>query len=227
MKPLRFRVVPVVAMATILSACTGGSPEPVVSSQAGPPSPSFHPTAPSPQAAVDLLRDAWRHDDRGGATRIAPETVVATLFRVSPRGWSSPRFSDGAFHLSKRGVPGRMDWSVQGIGTGYFVNVVTVPPIPLRVADITGRVWGLYLAAGGSGYSQLAAASSELQDLGLTSGAIALLPASCQSSVPERLEIPSSFSTVAVFFQRKSEAEAFRSKLDFPPIGLLKVSLHC
>jgi hypothetical protein len=117
-----------------------------------------------------------------------------------------------------------MEWRVQNLGTGYYVNVVDVPPIPLAIAHLKGPAWGLYVAAGGSGYSQLAAASTQLQEVGLGSSFIATFPASCQSSVAERLEIPASFYTVAVFFERKSEAQEFEDDLGFPPLELLKVS---
>jgi hypothetical protein len=178
--------------------------------------------------AADLLRDAWRHDDREEAARVAPDGIVETLFRVAPRGWGAPRFSGGVFRLQKRGIPGSIQWRVQNLGTGWFVSVVDVPPIPLPVDHLGGPAWGLYVAAGGSGYSQLAAASVQLQDVGLSTSFIATWPASCQSSVADRLEIPAGFYTVAVFFERKSEANAFEDDLGFPPLGVLKVNkLDC
>jgi hypothetical protein len=50
---------------------------------------------------------------------------------------------------------------------------------------------------------------------------------SCQSPAAEKLGVPSSYYTVAVFFQRKAEAEAFADDLSFPPIGLFKVQPTC
>jgi hypothetical protein len=121
-----------------------------------------------------------------------------------------------------------MEWRVQSIGSGWFVNVVEAPPIPLTVTDLRGPVWGLYVAAGGSGYSQLAAASAQLQDVGLSVRYIATFPASCQSKVAEGLGIPAGFYTVAVFFKEKSEAKTFGDDLGFPPLDVLKVTkLDC
>jgi hypothetical protein len=191
------------------------------------PSPSFRPAAATPTQAVDELEQAWTHADRTAAAQVASQEVVSALFDVSPKGWSDPKCKQGLCRLKKMGVLGAMTWSVQGGSTGYFVNNASIPPIPLEIAHLPKPVWGLYLAAGGSGYSQLAAATSQLEGLGLTSQTIGQLVASCQSPVPEGLQIPASFYTVAVFFQRKAEAEAFRGELDFPALGLLKVKVTC
>jgi hypothetical protein len=177
--------------------------------------------------AVDLLDKAWMKRDSAAARTVASAEVVSSLLALSPKGWGPPRFANGVFRLRKHGVPGFMEWTVQSVGTGFVVNVVDIPPIPLAVAHLPKPVWGLYLAAGGSGYSQLAAATAELQKLGMTSATIAQLPASCQPPAADRLQIPSSFTTIAVFFQDKSEAETFQAELDFPAIGLVKVSVTC
>lgn len=177
--------------------------------------------------AVDLLDEAWAKGDSAAAGKVASAEVASSLLGLSPKGWGPPRFANGVFRLRKHGVPGFMEWTVQSVGSGFLVNVVDIPPIPLVVSHLPDTVWGLYLAAGGSGYSQLAAATSELQKLGMTSATIAQLPASCQLPAADRLQIPSSFTTISVFFKRKSEAEEFQAELDFPAIGLVKVSVSC
>lgn len=207
-----------------LTACSGSTPP-------GPPgaspSPSFTPAAATPAQAVEDLRAAWVKGDRASAAAVAAVDVVSELFAVSAKGWSRPRCTEGRCRLKKDGVPGAMLWTVQGGSTGYQVNGVTIPPIPLAVAHLPKPVWGLYLAAGGTGYSQLAAAAAQLENLGMNGDTIAELPASCQAPAADRLQIPASFTTVAVFFREMSEGEAFRSELDFPALGLIKVKVTC
>ncbi|HEX9235436.1 MAG TPA: hypothetical protein VF972_04085, partial [Actinomycetota bacterium] len=177
--------------------------------------------------AVAALRKAWTTGDRAAAGDDAPADVLNVLFSVPPKGWGSPHCKEGICRLRKTGVPGSMTWMVEGGSSGYFVGEVDVPPIPLAVAHLPKPVWGLYLAAGGSGYSQLAAATAQLQALGMSGQTIGNLPVSCQSSVAERLQVPAGFYTIVVFFRRKSEAQTFESGLHFPPIGLLKVTVRC
>jgi len=211
-------------MAALAAAgCSSPSPSPAEVS----PSPSFRPAAATPTEAVHGLETAWTHNDKEAAAEVASEEVVSALFAISPKGWSEPKCKEGTCRLKKEGVPGAMTWAVQGGSTGYFVNNASIPPIPLAVSHLPKPVWGLYLAAGGSGYSQLAAATSELEDLGLTTETIAQLPASCQSPAADRLEIPTSFYTVTVFFQSKSEGEVFQDELEFPALGLFKVKVTC
>jgi hypothetical protein len=215
----------IAVMLAVGTSCTG-NPTPAPSAPASA-SPSPHPVATTPTMAVDLLDKAWTDGDRAAAAEVAQEEALSNLFDVSPKGWGPPRFASGVFRLRKHGVPGFMEWMVQSVGTGFVVNVVDIPPIPLAVAHLPKPVWGLYLAAGGSGYSQLAAATAELQNLGMTTATIAQLPASCQPPAADRLQIPSSFTTIAVFFRSKSEAETFEAELDFPPIGVVRVSVGC
>jgi hypothetical protein len=216
---------PPLAMLTLalFVACTApNGPPPQIDT-----GPSFRPAAVSPTQAVNDLRAAWTSGDRAAADKVAGEDVVSELFAVAPKGWSRPKCKEGQCRFKKKGVPGAMIWTVQGGSTGYLVNGVTIPPIPLPVAHLPRPVWGLYLAAGGSGYSQLAAATAQLENLGMTTATIAQLLASCQPPAADRLQIPPSFYTVAVFFRQKSEGEAFRDELDFPALGLIKVEVDC
>src|SRR5439155_6658579 len=102
--------------------------------------------------AVDMLDRAWKHDDRAGAKAVAPDDVIRQLFAVPAKGWTKPKCKSGECKLKKSGVPGPIKWAVQGGSTGYFVNVVEIPPIPLSVKEAKGRpAWALYLAVGPSG----------------------------------------------------------------------------
>lgn len=215
-----------IAITAVMAAgCTaGGSP-----GQASGPSasPSFRPAALSPTEAARLFDEAWSRDDRKAANEVASGPVVAAMFRVDPKGWSDPRCKQGVCRLKKPGVPGQIEWSIVGGPAGYHVSRAEVPPIPLEVARLTDKPWGLYLAAGGSGSSQLVATAAELEGLGLNGRTIATLLVSCQSPAAEKLQVPSSYYTVSVFFDRKAEAEAFADGLAFPPIGLFKVQVTC
>jgi hypothetical protein len=177
--------------------------------------------------AARLFDEAWSRDDRKAANQVASGPVVAAMFRVDPRGWGEPRCAEGLCRLKKSGVPGQIEWSIVGGPAGYQVSRAEIPPLPLDVARLTGKPWGLYLAAGSSGSSQLVATAGELEELGLNEHTIATLLVSCQSPAAEELQVPASYYTVSVFFGRKNEAEAFADGLAFPPIGLFKVRVTC
>jgi hypothetical protein len=215
-----------VTAALWLTACTGGGGS---SGQApGPsPSPSFTPVAKTRTEAARLFNQAWSGGDRKAANQVASGSVVAAMFRVDPRGWGDPTCKEGVCRLKKSGIPGQIEWGIVGGPAGYLVSRADIPPIPLEVAKLTGKPWGLYLAAGGAGSSQLVATAAELKDLGLSDRTIGSLPVSCQSPAAEKLQVPSSYYTVAVFFERKAEAETLADELEFPPIGLFKVSVTC
>lgn len=218
-------------MAAVLAAgvsvgCTAGGES--LDEGPGPSgSPPFTPAARTRTEAARLLDVAWSKGDRKAAKEVADEAVVAAMFRIDPRGWGPPKCKEGLCRLRKGGVPGRIEWGIVGGPAGYYVSRADIPPIPVEVGRLTGKPWGLYLAAGSSGSSQLTATSSELEGLGLNDRTIATLPVSCQSPAAEKLQVPASYYTVAVFFERKAEAEAFVEELEFPPIGLLKVQVSC
>jgi hypothetical protein len=213
------------AITAVLAGCTaGGSP----GETPGPTgSPSFTPAARTRTVAARLFDEAWSRDDRKAANEVASGPVVAAMFRVDPRGWSEPRCNQGVCRLKKPGVPGQIEWSIVGGPAGYYVSRAEVPPIPLEVARLTGKPWGLYLAAGSSGSSQLVATAAELEGVGLNGRTIATLLVSCQPPAAEKLQVPASYYTVSVFFDRKAEAETFADGLAFPPIGLFKVQVTC
>jgi hypothetical protein len=218
-------------MAAVLTAglsvgCTGGGGSP----DEGPGSsgsPSFTPAARTRTEAARLFDQAWSGGDRKEANQVASGSVVAAMFRVDPRGWGDPTCKEGVCRLKKSGIPGQIEWGIVGGPAGYLVTRADIPPIPLEVAKLTGKPWGLYLAAGGAGSSQLVATAAELKDLGLSDRTIGTLPVSCQSPAAEKLQVPSSYYTVALFFERKAEAETLAEELEFPPIGLFKVSGTC
>jgi hypothetical protein len=215
-----------VLAAGVSVACTGGGGSP--GEEPGPSgSPSFIPAARTRTEAARLFDQAWAKGDRKAAKEVADEAVVTAMFRIDPRGWGEPRCKEGLCRLRKGGVPGQIEWGIVGGPAGYYLSRADIPPIPLEVGRLTGKPWGLYLAAGSSGSSQLIATASELDDLGLNDRTIATLPASCQSPAAEKLQVPASYHTVAVFFERKAEAEAFVKELEFPPIGLFKVQVSC
>jgi hypothetical protein len=217
----------IVALALVvggLAACTRSNAPSV---PAAPTSPSFTPAARTRAQAAQLFDQAWTKRDRQAANEVASGPVVAAMFRVDPRGWGEPRCKEGVCRLKKPGVPGQIEWSIVGGPAGYYVSRAEVPPIPLEVARLTGKPWGLYLAAGGSGSSQLVATAAELEGVGLDDRTIATLLVSCQSPAAEKLQVPSSYYTVSVFFDRKAEAETFADGLAFPPIGLFKVQVTC
>jgi hypothetical protein len=208
-----------------LTACTGDGSS--GQTPGPPPSPSFAPVAKTRTEAARLFNQAWSRGDRKAANQVASGSVVAAMFRVDPRGWGDPTCKEGVCQVKKSGVPGQIEWGIVGGAAGYFVSRADIPPVPQEVGHLTGKPWGLYLAAGGAGSSQLIATAAELKDLGLSDRTIGTLPVSCQSPAAEKLQVPSSYYTVAVFFERKAEAETLADELQFPPIGLFKVSVTC
>src|SRR5687768_2730068 len=145
-----------IAITAALTACTGnGGP---TGETPGPSSsPFFTPAARTRTEAARLFDEAWSREDRKAANQVASGPVVAAMFRVDPRGWGGPRCAEGLCRLKKPGVPGQIEWSIVGGPAGFQVSRAEIPPIPLEVARLTGKPWGLYLAAGSSGSSQLVA----------------------------------------------------------------------
>lgn len=101
----------------------------------------------------------------------------------------------------------------------------TALPSPLTSSVEHGGTYvGVYLAVGPQGAPELDAAVEQLADMGIEAyaGDIA-----CDDGAADQLGVEDDLMAVALYFETRSDAEAFAAALDPAPLGIARVTTYC
>jgi hypothetical protein len=100
-----------------------------------------------------------------------------------------------------------------------------VIPTPAETVEQGGRYWGVYAVVAEAGSAELDEAFNRLRDLGVAVGGFGEL--SCDEGAAEALGVDPDLHGVAVYFEKKADAQAFAATLDPPPVGVARVRTFC
>ena len=98
-------------------------------------------------------------------------------------------------------------------------------PTPITGSVLHGeRYFGVYLAAAPFDSPELDAAVEQLAGYGVEA-----LPGSvgCDQGAAEQLGVSSDLAVVAIYFERRPDAQAWVDALDPPPLGIAMVRTYC
>lgn len=159
----------------------------------------------APVAALAMICAALLASCGGGETQVTTESPSA----------SGPTGSTGS--TAPPGATGT---------TGSPESPTPDPlPTPLTGTVLHGeRYFGVYLAVAPFDAPELDAAVQQLADLGVLAfpGDIA-----CDQGAAEQLGVPSDVAAVAIYFERRPDAQAWLDALDPPALGIAMVRTFC
>jgi hypothetical protein len=96
---------------------------------------------------------------------------------------------------------------------------------PAVTVEQGGRYWAVYAVVAEARSAELDEAFNRLRDLEVTVGGFGEL--ACDEGAAEALGVDPSLHGVAVYFERKADAQAFAASLDPPPAGVARVRTFC
>lgn len=101
----------------------------------------------------------------------------------------------------------------------------TALPSPVTTSlEHGGTYFGLYLAVGPPGATELDDAVEQLADLGIEAYAGDL---ACDQGAAEQLGVGEDLMAVGLYFETRRDAQSFAGALDPAPVGIARVTTYC